>query len=246
MVADALNVACGIVGTACFALMMVPQALLNYRRSSTVGLSLSLVLLWHGAAIVYIAYTIATRGSAWLLLSMASFSTVSALIEAQVYAYGRDEVARVGPLAALLAAGSLAGAVLVGEAFRAWLPPSAQLAIGTLLPALLFAVGFFPQLASFIATRSIDGYSFTVTAFDVVGSAANSAVILLPHGSDAGAHGADQSAAASAWLACAPFLAIIALHIVLLGLAGWIVFVPQRAASAKPPPAGGNSESVLL
>lgn len=238
---------CGIVGTACFALMMVPQALLNYRRSSTVGLSLSLVLLWHAAAVVYVAFTIATRGSPWLLLAMASFSTLSALIEAQVYAYRRHhEVASIIPLAALLAAGSLATAVLIGEALRAWLPRSAQLAIGTVLPTFLFAAGFLPQLASFVATRSIDGYSFTVTALDVVGSAANSAVVLLSPDSDADAHAADQTAAAAAWLACAPFFAIIAMHAVLLGLAGCILFAPHRdrqTASAKSPTAG---ESVLL
>jgi uncharacterized protein with PQ loop repeat len=226
--ADTVVTFCGIVGSACFALMMVPQAVLNYQRASTVGLSMSLVLLWHGAAVVYVAYTIATRGSPWLLLSMASFSTLCALIEAQVYAYGRhDSTARIIPLAALLAVGSLVGALVIGEVLRIWLPQSAQLAIGTVLPAFLFAAGFVPQLASFITTQSIEGYSFTVTAFDVVGSAANSTVILL-----------SQGLAASAWLACAPFLAIIAMHVVLIGLAGWILLVPRSKA--------GDSDSALL
>jgi uncharacterized protein with PQ loop repeat len=214
---DVVGLLFGSVGAACFALMLVPQAALNHRRASTAGLSLALVVLWHSAAVLYLSYMTHMHGSTWLLLSMSSFSVVSALIEAQVLAYSGRGPRTILPMALSFAALSLGFGFGLGRVLG-MLPDAVVFAVGTVCPALLFSVGFLPQFAEFLSTLSIEGYSFTVTALDVLGSAANTVVVFR-----------DEGLVPAAWLGAAPFIAIIALHAVLLCIAAGIVLLVRRA-----------------
>ncbi|KAJ1633262.1 hypothetical protein T492DRAFT_982516 [Pavlovales sp. CCMP2436] len=227
---EALIGGCGAVGAAAFAAMMVPQVLLNHRRVSTEGLSVGLVLLWHLAGMLYFAFAFAQRESVWLLVSMGSFLTVTAVLEAQVLAYGyrtrwveaqlpeRLQQYGLWVTAAHIGLFNLLAGVLLGYVLR-HAPEPVVMASGTVLPAALFAAGFVPQLAEFGRSWSVEGYSFLVTTFDVVGSAANMALIFLGDGD-------------GKWLASAPFLSIVVMHALLLCLAGLIVLRPRPARAA--------------
>jgi len=95
----------------------------------------------------------------------------------------------------------------------------ARFLVGNVLPGILLGVGFIPQFYEFISKWSVEGYSFGVTAFDVVGSTGNTLSLL--------AVGGEQPA--QALLAALPFLSILAMQLVLLMIAALIV-----CKSAKP------------
>lgn len=213
---DALVGACGFVGAACFASMMIPQILLNRRRQSTEGLSLGLVALWHLGAVFYIAYVHAEDESLWILFSMGSFVVTNAVLEAQAIAYPRQLAFAILPMAMGLSTLSIMAGVLLGEVLRVS-PRSVLLALGSVVPAALFALGFLPQFHEFVSRRSIEGYSLFVSLFDVLGSAANTVVIF---------HG--EVHVSTAFASSAPFLSIIVLHAVLLSIAALVVS-QQRA-----------------
>ncbi|KAL1515821.1 hypothetical protein AB1Y20_002437 [Prymnesium parvum] len=206
--ASALGVSVsGAVGTACFALLLAPQALLNARRRTTDGLSLKLVLLWHLGSIIYGAALLASRASPWILASMASFSAMSAVLEAQVAVYNSTTST---PLLAYVALGisiSCLAIWLMGS-LLASLPAHLLSLVGHVLPAAFFAVGFLPQLRIFLTSRSVEGYSFGVTLLDVIGSGANVYVIARTR---------------AGWAQALPFLVIIGFHGVLVAIAAWIV-----------------------
>lgn len=221
-----LDTACGAVGAACFALILAPQALLNHRRRSTDGLSLSLVVLWHLGSLIYGGALVVSGASAWLLASMASFCAMSAVLEAQVAVYARKASA---PLAVVAAALTLASGLCIWLLARALAAaPTAVLALfGHVLPAAFFGVGFLPQLRVFVGTWEVEGYSFGVTALDVLGCAANTVVL---------------ARAGSLWPDALPLLTIISLHLVLLALAGWIKVTPRTGR--KRGGDGGGSGAV--
>merc|ERR1712110_1364547 len=68
--------------------MLVPQILLNAKNASTEGLSIGLVLMWHLAAVLSAAFFILQPGSLMPVCSMACFVLASAILEAQMIAYG--------------------------------------------------------------------------------------------------------------------------------------------------------------
>merc|ERR1712151_814587 len=78
------------------------------------------------------------------------------------------------------------GLVVVVAFLLGTLPSDVALAIGDLLPSLLLALGFLPQFREFLQSWSVDGYSFGVTFFDVVGSAGNTIKLLASPGSSLG------------------------------------------------------------
>lgn len=199
----------GGVGAACFALLLAPQAFLNARRKTTEGLSLSLVVIWHLGSLLYAASLFASSASPWLLASMLSFSGMSSLLEAQVVAYKRSSrPALLLPALATVGIGaSCLLAWLLGKALAS-LPAKTLHLFGDGVPAVLFALGFLPQLHMFLKTQSVAGYSFGVTVLDVLGSAAN---VFVVRRTGAG------------WSQALPFLTIIGFHGVLVAIAAWIV-----------------------
>jgi uncharacterized protein with PQ loop repeat len=232
VVHDPLTTIFGVIGAVCFGGMFVPQALLNWRRSSTAGLSLVLVVMWHTGAVLVSAYAIAERLSSWTLGSMAAFAALCAVLEAQMYGYGSHRPHRDARMALLLAVDLIgsAGLTLATSRGLPLLPLAFASAIGVVLPSVLLGLGFFPQFLLFIRTRSIAGYSFFVTAMDVSGCVGNVVVLVVQ-----GERTYDQNEREAAWLASAPFLTIIGLHCVLLLIAAWVVLCtrPREGAPAR-------------
>lgn len=230
--------ACGLVGAACFASMMIPQILLNRRRKSTEGLSLGLVVLWHLGAVFYIAYVHAEDGSLWILFSMGSFVVTNAVLESQTIAYARQLELYLWPTAMGLSTLSIVAGVLLGEVLRIS-PQGVKLALGSVFPAALFALGFLPQFHEFVSRRSIEGYSFCVTFIDVLGSAANTVVIF---------HG--ETRVPMAFASSSPFLSIIALHAILLCIAAHVVFCHRAPRQGSQPelalPVGSKVQAAFV
>mmetsp|Transcript_4417 Transcript_4417/g.12005 ORF Transcript_4417/g.12005 Transcript_4417/m.12005 type:complete len:276 (-) Transcript_4417:28-855(-) len=216
----------GFVGALCFTLMLVPQILLNYRKQSTEGLSLSLVGIWHFAQLLMTAfYLIQPVPPPAVLVSMASFLLASSILEGQAAAYrpamdGAASSRRTGVLvsvcSAMVAVSLLATALLVRLLLA--LPAAGVYLVGDVLASALLALGFLPQYYEFLASWCIDGYSFGVTAFDVVGSIGNTITLFAPPG----------VRPLKALAAAAPFLTIIGMHVVLLIIAGTIVCSGRR------------------
>lgn len=219
---------CGFIGTVCFILMLVPQIVLNAKNASTEGLSLGLVLSWHLAAALSAAFFTLQPGSLLPVCSMACFVLTSAIIEAQMIAYSsrlkanssiRPRTIIIGTSVAFTAicfcfVGIFAWGLSLMSAEWTYL-------LGNVLPSLLLGLGFLPQFHEFISSWSIEGYSFGVTAFDVVGSIGNTVVLLAPA----------NVQPLHALAAALPFLTIIGMHIVLLSIAAVIVCTRHRMVS---------------
>lgn len=220
--------ALGAVGTVCFTLMMLPQTVLNFQRRSTEGLSLGMMLMWHASGLLYAGFLLAQPGSSvWLIASMGSFSFLSCIIESQMVAF-HPSVKR-GQLAILLGGTVLlcAVSVLITIGLQ-WsmliMSPAMEFVVGSLGPSVLVGAGFLPQIWVFLTTMSIEGYSFGVTAMDVIGSAANMAVLMSPAG----------MTWAQGFAAATPFLTIIAMHAVLVSVALGVCFVNRTSKKVAP------------
>lgn len=222
-----IETACGILGAACFASILIPQALLNYQRGSTEGLSLGLITLWHVAALIYTSALVASGASVWILASMASFITMSAVVEAQVAVYMYEVPTPFALLAAGLTVVSGVGGGLLARMISA-MPASGAALFGHALPSVFFSLGFIPQFRIFVETWSIEGYSLSVSALDVIGSAAN--MVLLAR-------------AGTLWPDSLPLVTIIVLHFALVALAGWIVVTPKAVEGPSGP--SRKSQSAL-
>lgn len=216
---EAVVAGLGLIGTLCFALLLGPQVLLNARRRSTAGLELSLVLLWHIGSIIYGASLLVEEASPWLLGSMACFCVLSAILEAQEAVYAHSSPIPIALWTIGVSALSVGAVYVLAIPLRTLSPP-VRVTLGDGLPAAFFAAGFVPQLHAFVCTRSVEGYSFGVTALDVVGSAANCGVLLLsPH----------EVGSPPFWVVAMPFFVIISLHGVLILVACYIfTFHPQE------------------
>jgi len=87
---------CGYLATVCFALLLFPQIFLNQARRSTKGLSLSLVLLWHAAAVLIMPYLLYLDEALPLLLQWGVFALASVLLEVQFFMFRKREEGKEG------------------------------------------------------------------------------------------------------------------------------------------------------
>merc|ERR1712137_36028 len=193
--------------------MLMPQIILNARKQSTEGLSVGLVVMWHFAAILSSAFYLRQPDGFTALLSVAFFALSSAILEGQIAAFRpamaeKTSRVRCGVVlgVTVLSSAVSAGLVAAVTCLLGVLPVDAADGIGDVLPSLLLALGFLPQFREFIQTWSIEGYSFGVTFFDVVGSTGNTIALLASPGSSLGA----------ALVDALPFLLIITMHGILL------------------------------
>lgn len=223
-------IGCEVAGTLGFVFMLMPQIALNASKRSTEGLSTGLVGIWHLSAIFMAAFYATQPDSACALWSMIIFSVASAVIEGQIVAFRpalaeksswTRSVVLVG-ISMFFIAISAAATVLI-----TWilLQVSADAAnvIGNYVPCSFLALGFLPQYQEFISTWSIEGYSFGVTFFDVMGSAGNAVVILAGLG----------STPSQTLTEAAPFFLLIAMHVVLLCIAAVIVCSRPRERTSS-------------
>jgi hypothetical protein len=216
----------GVIGTLCFALMMVPQVVLNARRCSTDGLSMGLVVPWHVAGVLFAGVEAATtEPSLFSILAFLAMVFFCGVCEVQALTYRRVQLEghaakhllliSVEALGMACSSGGVAVAV-----FFLTRTVSSEVGhlLGVVVPSVLLAVGFLPEFHEFVSNMSIEGYSFGVTAFDILGSSANTALYVVKDG------------ASGALSSSAPFLTIIGMHILLLCLA---VFISCRRGLPK-------------
>lgn len=215
----------GVVGAICFALMLVPQVVLNTRRRCTQGLSWGLVIPWHVAGILFVGVTVAAENPQWFsALSMFSQVFFCGICEVQMIAFRRCEKGCRRRL--LMSAGyviiTIFSVALCWAAYAGFLvlPHSADFVLGDLIPSALIGLGFFPEFYEFISSMSIEGYSFGVTALDVIGSAANSLLYFVR----------EDEPLSKRFAETAPFLTIIVMHIFLVALAMWVVYHQKHQA----------------
>jgi len=212
-----LTQALGLLGAACFAAMLVPQARLNWWNQSTQGMSLGLIILWHWASVLCTAYySLDLRDNLFPMLSMISTCVVCATIEAQAATYRPSVTSAKGcRLLSLALAICLASAAVIGACIGVFrvMPANVTYLLGNMIPSVLLGLGFLPQMHEFVSSMSIKGYSFGVTAFDLVGSSANAAVLFAPA----------NVQFTEALKEAAPFLTIIGMHLVLITIAVAIV-----------------------
>lgn len=228
----ALTSVLGIIGTVCFAVLLMPQARLNYVRKSTEGLSAGLVVLWHAAAVLYAGFLIAAGAPAWLTAALASFMAMCALLEAQIVAYRQTPLPlRIHALVfGLWTAAAAVTTALVCAVWQIVLVSSvaAGFAIGTIAPAALFGAAFLPQIWLFVATCYVEGYSFIVSAIDATGCIALTSVLVV-----------DGGASSQSWVAAVPLVVIAGMHGVMAIIAVAVLFCPcgrrKEAAGAGGP-----------
>jgi len=225
----------GVLGAVIFAGVLTPQVYLNAKLESAEGISLALILLWHAGSLLYLGYFVATYSSSelWQLLSMAAFAFVSIIVEAQVLLYRPETLKRMKGrcarflyLALFIVIFSLISALLLVALVSLFeFLPATQYPLGVYAPAVLFALGFFPQFYQFLSHKSIEGYSFGLTALDVTGSVLNALVLLHNEGWNS----------VDAWVDVAPFIAIIFLHAILVAIAVSIKCLsPSKAVPTEP------------
>jgi len=104
-----------------------------------------------------------------------------------------------------------------------WAIPAASFALGDLASSVLFVVGFLPQLREFVVSRDTSGYSFALTAIDFTGCLANVAVLFAPC----------RTTAVEALGHAAPFVAIMAMHCVLVLIAALVRCLGPRAVAKR-------------
>ncbi|CAJ1401535.1 unnamed protein product [Effrenium voratum] len=235
----------GGVGAICFALMMVPQVVLNTKRRCTEGLSWGLVLPWHIAGVMFVGVTLAHENPSWFAaLSMFSQVFFCGICEVQMFFFRRVEKGwrRRTLMSAWYVALTAMSCLACAGCYYFFKASSEEVdfILGELVPSVLIALGFIPEFYEFISSMSIEGYSFGVTFFDVVGSAGNAATYLMRElaiqgdGRLAGPGFPHQDEALVNKLAeAAPFLTIIAMHIVLLMLAAWVVCNQPSSCSVE-------------
>lgn len=233
-----LQALCGGIGTLCFALMLVPQVVLNTRRRSTEGLSWGLVVPWHVAGILFVGVTLAHKQPSWFsALSMFMQVFCCGICEVQMYFFHRVEkgcrrrllMTAAYTVLTVLSCLACAGCYL----FFTTTGDQLDFILGELVPSILIGLGFFPEFHEFVSSMSIEGYSFGVTFFDVVGSAGNAALYFMR----------EEEPWSERVSEAAPFLTIIFMHLILLILAAWVVCHASGKPLKAPSPAPTSEES---
>lgn len=206
----------GLLGVACSSLMLAPQILLNYRNTSTAGLSAGLIITWHIGSLLATAYYLQAGYSAYVFVSMASLSLCCVVVEGQLLAYGPlyEGCSNAEKNSAVLKwTSSLMFFTVCSVASLAWIFDTTywagRAALGS--STLFLVAGFFPQLAQFIGEWSLEGYHLGVTFLDVFGSAFTAVVLLH-----------EEGLSTATLKEAAPLLVIIAMHGLLLMVAAVI------------------------
>jgi len=200
-----VDVALGAIANVCWALCLLPQVLENHRNATTEGLSIGLVLLWHGGSALLMAFNIAL-GEYIIASSLVTYALFSSFILGQREGYRSCSCDKVAPLqqesdslagpaatrshpwaiicrrfclVVILTTAATCCLVLV---FQRW--PQVGTVFGSVGSSSTFAVGFLPQYMQFLRSWSTQGYSLALSVMDFVGSTADLLIAMM----DAGWH----------------------------------------------------------
>eukprot|EP00993_Chasmostoma_nieuportense_P003704 NODE_4408_length_793_cov_30.969970_g4249_i0.p1 GENE.NODE_4408_length_793_cov_30.969970_g4249_i0~~NODE_4408_length_793_cov_30.969970_g4249_i0.p1 ORF type:complete len:255 (-),score=69.82 NODE_4408_length_793_cov_30.969970_g4249_i0:28-756(-) len=202
---------CGYLSTACFSFLLAPQIILNWKRQSTEGLSLVMIMLWHFADIAWGAYFLYTHQPLALLLQMLFFQLAAIITEAQYVLYspaltkyftpqktecepllGSPEsdrlrhtlrhLALVVGVGALFTFISVAGTLLLYQWFAIPATPEwVRAGMGSVFPSVSYVLSFIPQLRLAHSLKSMAGVSLGMVLMDLAGCLLSIFAMSLTH-----------------------------------------------------------------
>jgi uncharacterized protein with PQ loop repeat len=180
--------ALGVLAVICWCCLFIPQLYENYKRSSTQGLSLSMCLLWCLSGVACVAYLIYEQEGIALVVQFSLMSFGSLLTIGQIFFYdtfrkdGAADYRRTCSWTFFL----LIFFVGIGAALIALFDYTQNevcvAVLGSILPSIGFAVGFFPQIYEIVKTKNGRGYSAGLSILDSTGSILSIIVLVLDKG----------------------------------------------------------------
>ena len=184
----------GTVSVLFWSALFLPQLYENYARSSTVGLSQAMCFIWCLSGSACAAYLIYYDENVSLIIQFSLMSFGSLLTMGQIFLYdtfARDLKGRLPYLSAFVATlllllffvGFGAGLLFL---FVAAASDTVALLLGSVLPAVGFAAGFFPQIYEIVRTESGRGYSTGLSLLDSTGCVTATVALLLDGGDPVG------------------------------------------------------------
>jgi uncharacterized protein with PQ loop repeat len=169
---DVLIQVFGYTSLVAWAVMLLPQILLNYRTQSTDGLSRHMMAVWYISEVLLFAYGLAVMLPLSLLLQPVSFGLLNLVVWTQCYYYEPRSLR--WSLGFFLGVVTLTVGVVTGLSFAfsaasnhnvAWVID----AMGV-IPTVIAVLGYFPQYVELYKTRNPYGLSLLFLIIDLVGS----------------------------------------------------------------------------
>jgi len=218
-----------VLGSLRFSFLLVPQLRLNASRQSTEGLNLCLIMIWHVGTSLIVGYLMTVPGSEQEAFCFGIYLLCSSAILGQFAQYrsGWKRAPTSRRHMEFFGASTLAVVVtllLVLSFQRVMLRMNDlhRFVAGSIVPTLMVLVGFLPQVRQFLVTGAVHGYSFGLSALDVLGCFSNTVVLFV--GRDVNVWDALKSAF--------PLLCIMAAHAVLVVTATVVSFVGVSSKAA--------------
>ncbi|KAK4049136.1 hypothetical protein OIV83_004346 [Microbotryomycetes sp. JL201] len=163
----ALENAFGTLGAVFWSIQLIPQIWKTWRRSSTEGLSTTMMLIWYTSGIFLGAYNVAQGLSIPLQIQPQCFTFLAAITTAQGLHYDY-KWSSFFAWAFLVVASAFAGGVEVGLVFAAYSSDRARQAWGV-LAAIFIVAGLLPQYWEVYKLRAVIGISFIFLTVDLLG-----------------------------------------------------------------------------
>jgi uncharacterized protein with PQ loop repeat len=184
----------GYASVVCWCLIFCPQLIQNYRQRGAPGLSLSMFLLWAWAGFASAAFVLYQGGDISLVIQWMVMAVTSIGVVFQIYGYevfSASASPRLRWFKACIATcfwAACSTAWLVGTLylFRAEIDPALPLFLGVVLPSVLLAIGFLPQIYEFHKLHSGSAYSSMLACFDISGCIFGMAAWILQGGASDG------------------------------------------------------------
>lgn len=173
--------------------LLPPQLVSNFRRKSVEGLSLATIVLWHLASALTTGYLIDSQEVLSLICAFSILTFNLVLVEAQFVMYSKapqEQNTRDRTWSGVLASALGISAAIMVVCATWWACAVAyawpRIFLGSILPSVLYAIGFFPQIFEIVSSRNADGISLGLITLDMCGCISGLVAVSLTSG-DAGA-----------------------------------------------------------
>ena len=182
----------GSLSVVCWSCLFIPQIYDNYKRSSTQGLNLSMCFIWCLSGAACAAYLIYEQESVSLVVQFSLMTFGSLLTMGQIFQYdtfrkdGITDYLKTSLLTLFLLVFYVALAAALLALFDYTKNETCVAVLGSIVPSVGFAVGFFPQIYEIIKTKNARGYSAGLSLLDSTGCALASIALLLNGGDPIG------------------------------------------------------------
>jgi uncharacterized protein with PQ loop repeat len=172
----------------------LPQVILNFRLKHTKNLSTTTIILWIIGAEITVVYLIWANEFVIICVAYGIFTGLAIFIGCQIRYYKRKKESEISKSKfqllkrclqflgnyILLLIWSLINGLALYYIFeltksRSWIPPL----IGNILPTIIDAIGFIPQIILIIRMRSAIGYSLLFIITEIIGSISGTISVCL-------------------------------------------------------------------